>query len=61
MTRQYEQTRVVYKQLYAAQLIKRGHQVIEILPNPRFPQNNMWLFEADDTFDNDLKEIMGGM
>lgn len=50
-------TKMVYKQIYAAKLMKMGHVVLETLPNPRYPQNNMWLFAIDETFNEDLATL----
>lgn len=50
-------TRMVFSMKYAGQLIKMGHEVLEILPNPRKPELDMFLFKADDSFDEDFKKL----
>lgn len=50
-------TRMVFSMKYAGQLIKMGHEVLETLPNPRKPELDMFLFKADDSFDEDFKKL----
>lgn len=50
-------TRIVFSMRLAGMLIKQGHKVIETLPNPRNPQVSMFLFQADETFDEDFKKL----
>lgn len=51
------ETRVVFNMLYASQLIKMGHKVAEIVPNPEKPKLKMWLFYNDATFDEDFNKL----
>lgn len=53
-------TRMVFSMKYAGQLMKMGHKVLEILPNPRKPELDMFLFAADKTFDEDFKKLQEG-
>ena len=53
-------TRMVFSIVYAGQLIKMGHKLIETLPNPRKPELDMFLFAADKTFDEDFKNLQNG-
>lgn len=50
-------TRVVFKMNIAAKLIDKGHEVVEILPNPQKPRLKMWVFAVDDTFDEDFRKL----
>lgn len=50
-------TRMIFSMKYAGKLISLGHEVLEILPNPRKPELDMFLFKADDTFDEDFEKI----
>lgn len=50
-------TRMIFSIKYAGKLIKMGHEVLEILPNPKRPDLDMFLFKADATFDEDFKKI----
>ena len=50
-------TRIVFSLKYAGQLTKLGHKIIEILPNPRKPELDMFLFAVDETFDEDFNRI----
>ena len=45
---------------HAGQLMKMGHEVLEVLPNPRKPKLDMFLFVADETFDEDFKKLQEG-
>lgn len=51
------ETQVVFKMRYAAQLMDMGHKVVEILPNPYSPKFKMWVFEVDETFEEDLNKL----
>ena len=53
-------TRMVFSMKYAGQLMKMGHEVLEVLPNPRKPHLDMFLFAADKTFDEDFKRLQEG-
>ena len=50
-------TRMIFSIKYAGQLIKMGHKVLEVLPNPRKSKLDMFLFAADATFDEDFKRL----
>ena len=50
--------KIIYKMDYAMELIARGHNVSGTSPNPKRPLLTMWIFEYDETIDDDLKEIM---
>ena len=50
-------TRMIFSIKYAGQLMKMGHEVLEVLPNPRKPKLDMFLFKADATFDEDFKSL----
>lgn len=50
-------TRMIFSIKYAGKLIKMGHEVLEILPNPKRPDLDMFLFKVDATFDEDFKKI----
>lgn len=53
-------TRMVFSMKYAGKLIKMGHKVLETLPNPRNPKLDMFLFAADETFDEDFRKLQRG-
>jgi hypothetical protein len=53
-------TRMVFNIKYAGQLIKMGHKILETMPNPRKPELDMFLFQADPTFDEDLRKLQRG-
>ena len=53
-------TRMIFSMKYAGQLMKMGHEVLEVLPNPRKPKLDMFLFAADKTFDEDFKKLQEG-
>lgn len=52
-------TQAVYKQWIAAKLNAKGHEIIGMLPNPKKPNYQMWIFVVDETFYQDLDEILG--
>ena len=53
-------TRMIFSMKYAGQLMKMGHEGLEVLPNPRKPKLDMFLFAADETFDEDFKKLQEG-
>ncbi len=50
-------TRIVFSMKFAGRLVNMGHEILEVLPNPRKPELDMFLFKADATFDEDFKKI----
>lgn len=50
---------IVYKMNLAMAMIKKGHKVFTTMPNPQRPQLTAWVFEKDETFDKDFKELLG--
>ena len=52
--------RIVYKLDFYLALIEKGHQVATTIPNPKNNALVAWIFEEDDTFDEDLAELIGG-
>ena len=57
MTKTHNDYKLVYRMNYAMELIKMGHNVFSTSPNPQRPQLTMWVFEYDDTIDQDLEKI----
>ena len=55
MTKQY---RMVYKLNYAMQLIEMGHKVHMTMPNPKNENFTVWIFEVDETFEQDLAMLV---
>lgn len=55
-----KKTKTVYRRDIAAKLKLMGHEVIGILPNPKKPEFDMWLFKIDDTFYDDFNKLIGG-
>ena len=51
---------MIFSMKYKGQLMKMGHEVLEVLPNPRKPKLDMFLFAADETFDEDFKKLQEG-
>lgn len=54
-----KKTKVIFSMRIAAKLMEMEHKVLEILPNPKEPKYKMWVFEVDDTFDEDLSRLRG--
>lgn len=50
--------RIVYRMDYALILQKKGHKVTGVMPNPQKPEYNTWIFECDDTLEDDLKLLI---
>ena len=44
---------IVYKMNIAMQLIEKGHKVFTTMPNPQKPRLTAWIFERDDTIEDD--------
>lgn len=51
---------IVYKMNIAMQLIEKGHRVFTTMPNPQKPRLTAWIFERDDTIEDDLREAAYG-
>lgn len=47
--------RIVYRMDYALILQEKGHKVAGVMPNPEY---NTWIFECDDTLEDDLKLLI---
>lgn len=43
---------------YALEMEKRGHKVLGTIPNNKDPNKLVWVFLYDDTFDDDLQDII---
>lgn len=50
--------RIVYRMDYALILQEKGHKVAGVMPNPQKPEYNTWIFECDDTLEDDLKLLI---
>lgn len=47
--------RIVYRMDYALILQEKGHKVAGVMPKPEY---NTWIFECDDTLEDDLKLLI---
>ena len=43
---------------FAMELIKQGHKVISITPNPYRSDLSAWIFERDETFTEDFDKLL---
>lgn len=59
MTKTNAEYKVVYRMDYAMKLKQKGHIIDSIMPNPKNNKYNVWIFQNDETFDADLKELIG--
>lgn len=50
--------KIVYKRDYAASMIAMGHRLIDTMPNPVNEKYTCWIFEDDDSFYDDLHEVI---
>lgn len=50
--------RIVYRMDYALILQEKGHKVAGVMPNPQKSEYNTWIFECDDTLEDDLKLLI---
>lgn len=53
-----QQYRIVYKLQYAVQMKLKGHQLITTMPNPKRNEYQCWVFVDDQTFEEDLQQII---
>lgn len=51
---------VIYRMDFAMKLIEMGHKVMSTMPNPQKPKYTTWIFEKDDTINQDLMTLKGG-
>jgi hypothetical protein len=50
---------MIYKLDYAMELVRMGHSIFMTQDNPRYKDKIMWIFENDETFNEDFKRIRG--
>lgn len=50
--------KVVYRMNYALKLIEMGHIVHSTVPNPKNNKLMTWIFEIDDTLEEDLAKLI---
>lgn len=50
--------RKVIRMTYALEMEKRGHRVLGTVPNNKDPNKLVWVFLHDETFDDDLNDII---
>lgn len=50
-------TKVIFSMSLAAQLKARGHRVLAEIPNPVNNKYISWIFEVDETFEEDFKNL----
>lgn len=51
-------TKVIYTLKLASKLIELGYQPITIMPNPKHPQFNCWVFKDTPEFEQALSEVL---
>lgn len=49
---------MVYRMDFAMELIKQGHKVISVSPNPYRSDLSAWIFERDETFTEDFDRLL---
>lgn len=52
--------KIIYKMTYALALKEMGHKVVEVMPNPAKIGFNCWVFEIDDTLEEDFNKLRKG-
>ena len=50
--------KIVFRMTYAAKMRMLGHKLLSTMPNPNDSRYTCWIFEDDDTFDQDLHNII---
>ena len=50
---------IVYSLKVMEKLVERGHFPLQMMPNPKFPQYNCWIFFVDESFLTDFEEVQG--
>ena len=50
---------MIYKLDYAMELVRMGHSIFMTQDNPRYKDKIMWIFENDETFNEDFKRVRG--
>lgn len=49
---------MIYTVNLAMELKKRGHKIISTCPNPQRSDLTAWIFEKDETFEEDFNELL---
>ena len=50
--------KIVYRMDYALMLIEKGHIIHSTVPNPKNNKLIAWIFEIDDTLEEDLAKLI---
>lgn len=50
--------KIVYRMDYALKLIEQGHIIHSTVPNPKNNKLIAWIFEIDDTLEEDLAKLI---
>jgi hypothetical protein len=51
---------MIYRLDYAMELKKLGHEIVETCPNPRNSTLTAFIFEKDESFEEDFNTILRG-
>lgn len=51
--------KIIYSLRVMEQLVERGFVPISIMPNPKYPMYNCWIFEVTPEFEKALDEVLG--
>jgi hypothetical protein len=52
--------KIIYSLHIMNELVEMGNIPIGIMPNPKNPKYNCWIFEVTDKFKEDLNVVLGG-
>jgi hypothetical protein len=50
---------MIYRMDLAMELIGLGHKVFQTCPNPQKSNLTAWIFEKDETFEEDFNRLLG--
>ena len=59
-TKSQNEHTIVYKMSIAMKLIELGHRVFTTMPNPQKPHLVCWIFEWDETIEEDIRRAAYG-
>lgn len=51
--------KIIYSLRIMLQLVERGFIPIEMMPNPKYPKYNCWVFKDTPEFEEVLSEVLG--
>lgn len=56
-----QKNKIIYSLRVNLALIEAGFMPINVMPNPKFPKYDCWIFEYTPEFEEALNKVLGGI